>query len=143
MCFHATEDIFNAKIKTLISRMCSKLTKKCSCRPVVFIINLEHNQVINLLFLVFIWNKHNDSKSIFQNGQKMVLTSQNGQTHFNLLSANPSKCSNTLKQFVGNSRQIVWVCLTILWGWHLKGWNLATFAARFSKSFWPVLDDMH
>ena len=90
--------------------MCSKLTKKRSCRPVVFIINVEHNQVINLLFLVFIWNKHIESKSIFQNGQKMVLTSQNGQTHFNLLSANPSKCSNTLKQFVGNSRQIecVW-----------------------------------
>ena len=24
---------------------------------------------------------------------------------------------NTLKQFVGNSRQIALVCLTILWGW--------------------------
>ena len=38
-----------------------------------------------------------------------------------LLSANSSKWSNTLKQFVGNSRQIVGVCLTILWGWRLKG----------------------
>ena len=36
---------------------------------------------------------------------------------FNPLSANPTKWPNTLKQFVGN----VWVCLTILWGWCLKG----------------------
>ena len=39
----------------------------------------------------------------------------------NPLSANPTKWSVTLKQFVGNSRQIAWVCLTILWGWRLKG----------------------
>ena len=39
----------------------------------------------------------------------------------NTLSVNPTKWSNTRKEFVGNSRQIVWVCLTILWGWHLKG----------------------
>ena len=32
------------------------------------------------------------------------------------LSADPVKWSNTLKQFVSNSRRIVWVCLTILWG---------------------------
>ena len=29
--------------------------------------------------------------------------------------------SNALKQFVDCCRRIVWVCLTILWGWHLKG----------------------
>ena len=40
---------------------------------------------------------------------------------FNPLRANPTKWSNTLKQFVGNSRQIAWVCLTILWDWRLKG----------------------
>ena len=34
----------------------------------------------------------------------------------NPLSANPTKWSNTLKQFVGNSWRIVWVGLTILWG---------------------------
>ena len=39
----------------------------------------------------------------------------------NTLSANPTKWSNTLKQFVGCFRQIVWVCLTILWVWCLKG----------------------
>ena len=32
---------------------------------------------------------------------------------FNPLSANPTKWSNTIKQFVSNSRRIVWVCLTI------------------------------
>ena len=30
------------------------------------------------------------------------------------LSANPTKWSNTLKQFVGCCRPIIWVCLTIL-----------------------------
>ena len=41
---------------------------------------------------------------------------------FNLLSANPTKWSSTLKQFVGCCRRIVWMCLTILWGWRrLKG----------------------
>ena len=39
----------------------------------------------------------------------------------NPLSADPTKWSNTLKQFVGNSQQIVWMCLTILWNWRLKG----------------------
>ena len=39
------------------------------------------------------------------------------------LSANPLKWSNTLKQFVGNNRRVVWVCLTIMWGWHLKGYD--------------------
>ena len=39
---------------------------------------------------------------------------------FNPSSANPTSWSDALKQFVGNSQRIVWVCLTILWGWHLK-----------------------
>ena len=38
----------------------------------------------------------------------------------NLLSANPTKWSNALKQFVGKSRQIVWVRLAILWSSRLK-----------------------
>ena len=40
---------------------------------------------------------------------------------FNLFSANPTKWSNTPKQFVSYCRRTVWVCLTILWGWRLKG----------------------
>ena len=40
---------------------------------------------------------------------------------FDPLSANLTEWSNTLKQFVGCCRGIVWVCLTILWCWRLKG----------------------
>ena len=52
---------------------------------------------------------------------------------FNPLSPNHTKWSNTIKQFVdccqlkqfsGCWKRIVWVCLTILWGWHLKGWRM-------------------
>ena len=35
----------------------------------------------------------------------------------NLLTANPKKWLNTLKQFVGFCRRIVWMCLSILCGW--------------------------
>ena len=38
----------------------------------------------------------------------------------NPLSANPTKWSNTLKTIRPLLRRIVWVCLTILWGWLLK-----------------------
>ena len=34
--------------------------------------------------------------------------------------ANPTKWSNILKQFVGCCRRIFWLCLTILWDWHVK-----------------------
>ena len=51
---------------------------------------------------------------------------ENAYPMFNPLSANPTKWSNTLKQFVGKCRQIVWVCLTILWDLHLKAWNEAS-----------------
>ena len=40
------------------------------------------------------------------------------------LSANLIKLLNTLKQFIGNSRRIFWVCLTILWDWRLKGYYI-------------------
>ena len=39
----------------------------------------------------------------------------------NYLNTKPTKLSNTLTQFVGKSGQIVWVCLTILLDWRLKG----------------------
>ena len=39
---------------------------------------------------------------------------------FDPLSANPTTWSNTLKLFVGKSRRIVRVCLTILLDWRLK-----------------------
>ena len=58
--------------------------------------------------------------------KKVIIDAWQGFEHafcsyFNPLSASPTKLSNTLKQFVGNSRRSVWVCLTILWGWCLKG----------------------
>ena len=34
------------------------------------------------------------------------------------LSLNPTNWSDIPKQFVGCYQRIVWVCLTILWGWH-------------------------
>ena len=45
----------------------------------------------------------------------------------NPLSTNPTKWSNKLKQFVSNSRRVVWVCLTILWGWGLKEFEKSCF----------------
>ena len=42
----------------------------------------------------------------------------------------PHKMINTLKQFVGNSRQIVRECLTILWCWRLKGYITELFRGR-------------
>ena len=48
------------------------------------------------------------------------LTNNSDIYNSNSLSANPTKWSNTLKQFVGFFRRIVWVSSTILWGWHLK-----------------------
>ena len=38
----------------------------------------------------------------------------------NPVSTNPTKWSNTLKQFLGNSQRVVWVGLIILWGWCLN-----------------------
>ena len=42
-------------------------------------------------------------------------------SYINPVNANPREWSNTLKQFVGYCPRIVWVCLTILWSWGLKG----------------------
>ena len=42
----------------------------------------------------------------------------------NPLNANPIKWSNTIKQFVSNRQQIVWVCQIILLGLALKGLTL-------------------
>ena len=63
-----------------------------------FAINYWHYQVINL----FIRNVKLENVAL------------------NPLNANATKWSNTFKQFVGNKRHIVWVCLIILWGWRLK-----------------------
>ena len=83
------------------------------------------NNFHNFLQNKFIWfssNKGKEWKKVFaetrnyENVEKTLLI-----WHLNPLSANPTKWSNTHKQFVGNSQQIAWVSLTILWGWCLKG----------------------
>ena len=56
----------------------------------------------------------------------------------NPLSANPTKWSNTLKQFVGNSRRIVWVCLTILWGWRFKSYWSDTVSFKIPIIKWYI-----
>ena len=48
---------------------------------------------------------------------------------FNPLSTNPTKWSNT--QTICNGRRIIWVCLTIFWGWRLKGCNVGQNICRF------------
>ena len=70
---------------------------------------------------------------MFENFQKRVcrsntcclsrtLGSLSKCAQFNPLSTNFTKWSNTLKQFVGCCRRIVWVCLTTLWDWCFKGY---------------------
>ena len=39
----------------------------------------------------------------------------------NPLSANPTTSWYTTKQFAGENRRNILVCLTTLWGWRLKG----------------------
>ena len=64
---------------------------------------------------------------------------------FNLLSANPTNWWNTLKQFVGIKRQIVWLYLTILLGWCWKGLairithKLRAFDSSFQQSKWQFI----
>ena len=52
---------------------------------------------------------------------KYLLKRSEEEAYLNPLSANPTKWRNPLKQFVGNSRRIVWVGFSILWGGRLKG----------------------
>ena len=48
-----------------------------------------------------------------KNTSKWLLPFKKLNIFFNFFSAHATKLSNTLKQFVSNSQQIVWVCLTI------------------------------
>ena len=54
--------------------------------------------------------------------------------NINSLSANPTKWSNTLKQFVGFCRRIVWVCLTIL--------ALGLFFSALKAAFQKIVHNM-
>ena len=65
---------------------------------------------------------------------------RNSYLFINPLSANPTKWSNTLKQFVGCCRRIVWVCLTILWDWLLRGWYGCYAKAHSELTTHTILD---
>ena len=56
--------------------------------------------------------------------RKAKIRRYNLKIKINHLSINPTKWSNSLKQFVDCCRRIVWVSLTILWGWRLKGLDI-------------------
>ena len=55
-------------------------------------------------------------------------------------SANPTKKSNTLKQFLGCCRRIVWMCLTIFGGWNLKGLNNSRSWPKQHHNPFPATD---
>ena len=73
----------------------------------------------------------------------------------NNLSSKTTKWAKTLKHFLGYCRRIVWVCLTILWDWCLKGWinrklyliynklmsqcDILREKCRYLENFWSVI----
>ena len=73
----------------------------------LFFLQMKKNLFINYA-LRAIWQKSFLAEVIFK------------LSWINPLNANDTKWSNTLKQFIGNSQQIIWVFLTILWGLALK-----------------------
>ena len=75
--------------------------------------NCERNLAISKVI-----NTQKTNILLFRNFLEVVLQHK---AQFNPLSTNPAKWSNTLKQFVGFGRRIVWVCLANSWGWRLKG----------------------
>ena len=58
-------------------------------------------------------------KTVIRTLRFYALTNNSIMT-INPLRANLTKWSNTLKKLVGCCWRIVWVCLTILWGWRFK-----------------------
>ena len=61
--------------------------------------------------------------NVFEAKKKLHWLIESFRFSFIPLSANLTRWSNTLKEFVGKSQQFVWVCLNILWGWH-KGYHI-------------------
>ena len=66
------------------------------------------------IFWVNINTLNNDSTSKCKHNKNLCNERLNVPALFNPSSANPQKWLNTLKQFVGKSQGIVWVCLIIL-----------------------------
>ena len=61
-----------------------------------------------------------DSYIVHKETERRVSMDTGNWITFNRLCDNLKKWLNTLKQFVSFCWRFVWVCLTILWGWHLK-----------------------
>ena len=78
----------------------------------VFIINFENILPFFLVFLMLTFSMY-----LFAGINRVTRIFR-----LNPSSANPTKRSNTLKQFADKLQQMVWVCLTILWDWRLKVW---------------------
>ena len=83
----------------------------------------------NTFFTVHLWATASVSTSLKQTTIKLIEKKDHDKrliwnccltSLLNPSSVDPTKWSNTIKQFVGFCRQIVGVCLAILWGWRLK-----------------------
>ena len=87
---------------------------------VVLLFTLKFLFVMKSVRSLFLINCCNDS--YFSKGEPLILEFWPAEVHVHLnpLSANPTKWSNKLKQFLGKL-PTNWVCLIILWGRCLKG----------------------
>ena len=88
---------------------------------------LFRNTIIFLHLITFKSREQQKSRSSFQEFLEFFWLI--AQMFINLLPANPTKWSYSLKQLVACCRRIVWVCLTILWGWH----SIWVFTGRGDK----------
>ena len=82
-----------------------------------FAINCSSNWQVSWYLQIFNSNSGYHGKVFSGQSEKNFELSQT----FNHLNSNPTKWSNTLNNSSANCRRIVWVCLTILWNWRLKG----------------------
>ena len=72
------------------------------------------------LHILWILALRHFSKTYYQKNSNLQNILLFPRIKLNTLSVNSFKWSHPLKQFVGNNRWIVWVCLTIFWGWCLS-----------------------
>ena len=125
-----------------VSKKPSKKTYTRICRSYPFVItkmecfagmlwwnaiwyNFYNLKYVKNFISFFLWGRGGGSRPFICRPLQRIPTGGHSKLNFfvplfNPSSANPIKWLNTLKIFVGNSRRIVWVKHTILWGWHLK-----------------------
>ena len=90
-----------------------------------FFISPNKEKIGSIIFITVNRVKKIADNRLFKKGGAIFFVSKQFYmrqiSSFNRSSSNLPKWSNALKQFVGNNRRIVWVYLTILWGWCFKG----------------------